>query len=1102
MKSLSSITLGPQQVMKLDPSTGEDIRIDSLGEAEEMVTMLTQRIVDLSSRLLAKDEQVNHQARIAKEAMEDLIAKEEQVRYHVMSSKDEKAAREKAEADYKAVKQELEVVCQQKSLVEARVLQLNVALNECTEEMLHAKDQQEYKSQEVNIRKREWEKLRTELDTENGNLKRQLLEAAAENNAISKSLQERARCLADINDSKAKAESEAKILQVQIESLYKDMDAYKYEVHLLKKELQIRNDEKEHSKKVADATHKQHLESVKKIAKLDSECQRLRGLIRQRLPGPAAIAQMRVEADHVGKRRLPSTKSLPSSSQDQREIEALTDRLISMEDETKLLKEALVKRTAELQAARQLCARTATKLSSAEGLLETMVRGEAVPLANDHAAVKSLRLDSQQQVISSPTFLSNGSESMEIVDWVLSSEDGPNNDDELSCAESWASALIAELSHLRNEDGTAATNGNPKHVDNCKPGIVLSQEFDLQAALQELSSKLSCVGDNILALPSNLKHVVEQSNGIEATHLHLGVSQIMEVFSQIKHLLFEVGKAMVLDRNLQVMELDRSVQGSETSKTESSVVIDECDEEAKQVQSDTEKVTVKGVLSKIMELFVILVESSQEVVDGAPIGQGLLQNLGQNERVLEGGRVHDSSEEEARKVLGQLVDLLRLHYGVMDAGHAINTEGCTTSPAVDINSGSVLSDEKFVSSQVDEKLGENDMVLELEKLRLDVERTRTQLEETEGKLHAADAELEQSRDRVATLEAQFLQLQEANATVAKELVDTSALKQNLEVELLDARANLDDMRQQVSTLTSQLAEQAARCEELQGTVTSLTEAGTPARGRKSTDGAADSKARKEREVAAAKAQLAECQRTILVLGNQLRALSSAQESVVVEASFDSSLESATSTEQQNLPPLTRINGDVSTVNPGLLQLAERNVRPRRTHSGFIRTRGGRLISADQFWGSSGDIPGPISGPIDQECYPRSQGTPLHPAACYSFGSRHPFPQPHLYAATGMCLQSPLHEYITEPAAYNFSPPETALSSPAGSPARFDLHLEQSGGRRKAAANGNAGGRGLQKSMNKSINGGTGGPLILPPKTAKVATVSRIARFFTRAKNQR
>ncbi len=63
----------------------------------------------------------------------------------------------------------------------------------------------------------------------------------------------------------------------------------KYEVHVLNKELEIRNEEREYERKAADNAAKQHLESVKKITKLEEECSHLRVLIRKKLPGERGL---------------------------------------------------------------------------------------------------------------------------------------------------------------------------------------------------------------------------------------------------------------------------------------------------------------------------------------------------------------------------------------------------------------------------------------------------------------------------------------------------------------------------------------------------------------------------------------------------------------------------------------------------------------------------------------------------------------------------------------------------------------------------------------------------------------------------------------------
>ena len=79
------------------------------------------------------------------------------------------------------------------------------------------------------------------------------------------------------------------------------MSSLKYKLQVLSKELEIRNEEKNISMKSADAANKQHLEAVKKIAKLEAECQRLRSLVRKKFPGPAMLAQMKMEVETLGK---------------------------------------------------------------------------------------------------------------------------------------------------------------------------------------------------------------------------------------------------------------------------------------------------------------------------------------------------------------------------------------------------------------------------------------------------------------------------------------------------------------------------------------------------------------------------------------------------------------------------------------------------------------------------------------------------------------------------------------------------------------------------------------------------------------------------------
>ncbi|KAL0314601.1 UNVERIFIED_CONTAM: Filament-like plant protein 4 [Sesamum angustifolium] len=201
----------------------------------------------------------------------------------------------------------------------------------------------------------------------------------------------------------------------------------------------------------AEVANKQHLEGVKKIAKLEAECQRLRGLVRKKLPGPAALAQMKLEVENLGRdygesrvRRSPVKPSTPHFSQVPefsldnaqkylKENELLTERLLAMEEETKMLKEALAKRNIELQASRSTCAQTASKLQSLEAQLQA--NGEQRTPMRSNTQVPTEGISCQKA--SNPSSFTSVSED--------------ENDDNISCAGSWATGLMSELSHFKKE---------------------------------------------------------------------------------------------------------------------------------------------------------------------------------------------------------------------------------------------------------------------------------------------------------------------------------------------------------------------------------------------------------------------------------------------------------------------------------------------------------------------------------------------------------------------------------------------------------------------------------------------------------------------------
>ncbi|KAL7199740.1 hypothetical protein ACSBR2_021946 [Camellia fascicularis] len=190
----------------------------------------------------------------------------------------------------------------------------------------------------------------------------------------------------------------------------------------------------------AEVANQKHLEGVKKIAKLE------------KLPGPAALAQMKLEAENLGRdyretrvRRSPlkppspHPPQLPDFSLDSvpkfyKENDFLTERLLAMKEETKMLKKALAMCTSELQASRNICAKTVSKLQILESQLHANNQQKS-------PSKSSLQIPTEgsliQNAISPPSFTSM-------------SEDG--NDNERSCAGSWATTSISELSHFKGKN--------------------------------------------------------------------------------------------------------------------------------------------------------------------------------------------------------------------------------------------------------------------------------------------------------------------------------------------------------------------------------------------------------------------------------------------------------------------------------------------------------------------------------------------------------------------------------------------------------------------------------------------------------------------------
>ncbi|QCD91347.1 Filament-like plant protein [Vigna unguiculata] len=381
---------------------------------EKDLKRLNDKLAFTLSECAAKDEQLKKQTKIVQEAV---------------------AGWEKAEAEILSMKQHLDESIRQQLVYEERAAQLDGALKECMQQLRFVREEKEQRMHDAVMKvSKEFEVAHTVLEEKLSESSKGLAKFGVENSRLSKSIVAKEKLIEDLKRELAHAEDDHNALMIRLESMERDNASLKYETQVLEKELDIRNEEREFNRRTADASHKQHLQSVKKIAKLESECQRLRVLVQKRLPSQASLAKMKnefemLEQDSLEMRRknLNSTSlvvesALESSETAIRRTTALTEQLNAVEEENKALKESLNRKINEVKFSRAMLARTASKLMRLESEIES--RG--------HVTLEQTRSN------------------LAIRDLSLSSMSDIGSDDKVSCADSWASALISELEHFRS----------------------------------------------------------------------------------------------------------------------------------------------------------------------------------------------------------------------------------------------------------------------------------------------------------------------------------------------------------------------------------------------------------------------------------------------------------------------------------------------------------------------------------------------------------------------------------------------------------------------------------------------------------------------------
>ncbi|XP_052193589.1 filament-like plant protein 7 isoform X2 [Diospyros lotus] len=512
--------------------------IASKGNEEEMTPSEKEVYLERLANLNEKLESVLRES----ETKDELLAR------HAKMVEETTAGWEKAEAEVVSLKQQLGKVSQEKMASNERLTELNAALKESMQQLNAVRENQEQRVHDAVMKtSREFEKAQKKLEEKLTEKSRRLANLTAESTRLSKALLMKEKLIEDLSKDKSQTEAEFNTLMSRLDSVEKENAFLKYEFRMLEKEFQIRNEEIEFNRQSADVAYKQHLEGVKKIAKLEAECQRLRVLVRKRLPGPAALAKMKSEVEILGRNHseirrrklnpvtgslVVSDHTLQTSEIPNKKINFLIERLCDIEEENKTLKAILAKKDVELHSSQLVCTQTSSKLSMVETQCGELAKGQ-----------KSMELamcsPMSKELSPTPSF-------------------GTSND-EITHSESWACALISELDYFRNQ--------KPKTPNKLKPfgvsDMSLMDDFvemeKLATASIHTPTAASCAssdGSNALAIYSEessgyhldargkeLVAVVQQYNDIDS-EIHTNCDSTRKSYNWLENVL-----KLILDQN-------------------------------------------------------------------------------------------------------------------------------------------------------------------------------------------------------------------------------------------------------------------------------------------------------------------------------------------------------------------------------------------------------------------------------------------------------------------------------------------------------------------------------------------------------------------------
>ncbi|XP_065871752.1 filament-like plant protein 7 [Euphorbia lathyris] len=768
-----------------------------------------------------------------------------------LAPEDDIAGQDKKE-DVVCLKEELDESTKQDIDANAKLIHPDVA-------MKHSKESNEF------------EKTRKRLEEKLMETSKRVADLAIENANLNKVLVFKEAVVEELHTRSSQTSAELKALMGRLDSIEKENAFLKYEFYMLEKELEVRSEELEYTRRSADASHRQQLESVRKLAMLESECQRLRVLIRKKLPGPAGLMPGR---EPIESRRKPNPVRdlvLRDATLDRspevsvKNIDFLIEQLRGMEEENRTLKGILSKKNAELQSSRVMYSKNASRLSQAE-------------------VQKSTNLAKRSPV---------PAELYPIAGFDTCSDDGG------SSSGSWANALMSELEHFQDVKS--------KSPSDCKVSdISLMDDFAEMERLAIVSGGSDCssagkelVPVNDIAGEKSLDWLQQVLNAI-LKQQRVTKQSLSELLEDIKIALGYVNHAH--DNSAKATSRQESLSNLNTSICKIVKLI----EEINASNSRTDNVSKREESSPDYFFRVLRWKSSE-------LSNVLQQFVRTCNDMLNGKAALECFVEEVAFTLNWIMSN---SVAPKDATSTRGTEaGLLHYPRLEVDAFLVFREQfEINASSCNDKIRvhttcresnlqeENKRLLdELKNMESERKVAGVRLRSATDKIENLMVQLQESKQSIENLQLELETTKASNGMIEDEMENQKSINEDLDTQLTVAKAKLNEVLQKFSSLEVEFEEKNNCCEELEVTCLELQLQLESVARKDSVNYNINEGAQTQNgsEITAASLKLAECQETIFNLGKQLKALATPREVAIFDKVFNVTSSTTTTTASVN-----------------------------------------------------------------------------------------------------------------------------------------------------------------------------------------------------------